>query len=153
MSAGVLFLVLGVLLFFDATLLALGNVLFTAGIALLIGPQKTFLFFARKNKIRGTICFFAGMVLVFFRYSLMGMTIEMVGFLNLLGCVVAYQRLFPCNPQLLAPGPSSWRCTIASCRAPGYGPTCGCAAVRCLISANVCAKSCISQASCVDRLQ
>lgn len=86
-SGGVLFLFLGVMLFFDATLLALGNVLFTAGITLLIGPQKTFYFFARKQKIRGSVCFFLGIVLVFLRWTLIGMMIEMVGFLNLFGCV------------------------------------------------------------------
>lgn len=88
MSAGLLFLVLGVVLFFDATLLALGNVLFTAGITLLIGPKKTFHFFARKNKVRGTVCFFAGMFLVFCRYSLIGMAVETIGFLNLFGYAI-----------------------------------------------------------------
>ncbi|WFD32362.1 Golgi Transport [Malassezia sp. CBS 17886] len=84
-SGGVFFLVLGVVLFFDATLLALGNVLFTSGIALLIGPQKMFYFFARKQKLRGTICFFAGMALVFIRYTFIGMLVEMIGVLNLFG--------------------------------------------------------------------
>ena len=126
---------LGVMLFFDATLLAVGNVLFTAGITLLIGPRKTFLFFARKNKIRGTICFFLGMLLVFCRYSLTGMAVEMVGFLNLFGCVAADQRLFPCNSQLLAPGSSRGRRSFTPCCAPSDGPACRSAAVRCLIGA------------------
>lgn len=84
-SFGSLFLVLGILLFFDAALLALGNVLFTAGITLLIGPQKTFYFFARKQKLRGTVCFFVGMLLVFAKWTFFGMLIEIVGFLNLFG--------------------------------------------------------------------
>lgn len=84
-SGGVFFLFVGVLLFFDATLLALGNILFVAGIAMLIGPQRTLTFFARKQKIRGTVCFFAGMALVFCRLTLLGMLIETVGFLNLFG--------------------------------------------------------------------
>ena len=86
-SAGVFFLFLGVVLFFDATLLALGNVLVTAGIALLIGPQKTFYFFARRQKIRGTVCFFLGMILVFLHWTLIGMFFETIGFLNLFGYV------------------------------------------------------------------
>ena len=84
-SFGSFFLFVGVLLFFDAALLALGNVLFTAGITLLIGPQKTFYFFARKQKIRGTICFFLGMLLVFFKWAVIGMLVEAFGFLNLFG--------------------------------------------------------------------
>ncbi|PWN88370.1 putative GOT1-membrane protein required for ER to Golgi transport [Acaromyces ingoldii] len=84
-SFGVLFLFLGVILFFDGALLALGNVLFVSGITLLIGPQKTFYFFARKQKIRGTLCFFAGMLLVFMKWKLIGIVVEAVGFLNLFG--------------------------------------------------------------------
>lgn len=84
-SFGTFFIFVGILLFFDAALLALGNVLFTAGIALLIGPQKTFYFFARKQKIRGTICFFAGMLLVFCKWAVIGMAVEAFGFLNLFG--------------------------------------------------------------------
>jgi len=75
-------------MFFDATLLAMGNVLFVSGISLLIGPQKTLLFFTRKQKIRGTVCFFTGMALVFLRWALIGMVVEMIGFLNLFGCVL-----------------------------------------------------------------
>lgn len=84
-SVGALFLILGIILFFDAALLALGNILFTSGITLLIGPQKTFYFFARKQKIRGTVCFFTGMVMVFLRWTFIGMLLEMFGFLNLFG--------------------------------------------------------------------
>lgn len=76
---------MGILLFFDAALLALGNVLFTAGITLLIGPQKTFYFFARKEKLRGTACFFAGICLVFMKWTFVGMIVEAIGFLNLFG--------------------------------------------------------------------
>ncbi|KAN0062432.1 Golgi Transport [Thecaphora frezii] len=84
-SFGSFFLMMGVVLFFDAALLALGNVLFTAGITLLIGPQKTFYFFARKQKMRGTICFFTGMMMVFCKWAVVGMLVEAFGFLNLFG--------------------------------------------------------------------
>lgn len=87
-SGGVFFLVLGIIMFFDATLLAMGNILFVSGISLLIGPQKTLMFFTRKQKIRGTVCFFAGMALVFLRWALIGMIVEMIGFLNLFGYVL-----------------------------------------------------------------
>lgn len=110
---------LGIILFFDGPLLALGNVLFTSGITLLIGPQKTFYFFARKQKIRGTICFFLGMLMVFCKWTILGMIVEVIGFINLFGYVLFSelvvgsiksltfflcffsQRLLPSHPKLL----------------------------------------------------
>jgi Got1/Sft2-like family len=52
---------------------------------LIIGPQKTFYFFARKQKIRGTICFIGGILLVFLKWPFIGMIVETFGFLNLFG--------------------------------------------------------------------
>ncbi|TFK75353.1 Got1-domain-containing protein [Pluteus cervinus] len=96
---GGLFMFLGVMLFFDAALLALGNVLFISGLTLIIGPQKTFYFFARKQKIRGTVCFIGGVLLVFFKHPFFGVLIETFGFLNLFGdffpVVVTFLRQLP----------------------------------------------------------
>ncbi|CAE6493701.1 unnamed protein product [Rhizoctonia solani] len=86
-SFGVFFMFLGVMLFFDGGLLALGNILFVSGLTLIIGPTKTFYFFARKQKLRGTICFVTGILLVFFKWPFVGMIIETFGFLNLFGQV------------------------------------------------------------------
>lgn len=97
-------MLLGVMLFFDGALLALGNVctalfclvirvevvsqiLFVSGLTLIIGPRKTFYFFARKEKLRGTICFIGGILMVFFKWPFFGMIVETFGFLNLFGCV------------------------------------------------------------------
>jgi hypothetical protein len=41
------------------------QILFLAGITALTGPRKTLLFFARKDKLRGTAAFFTGILLVF----------------------------------------------------------------------------------------
>lgn len=99
-------MLLGVMLFFDGALLALGNVcdsqilaehslttstfrdhqiLFVSGLTLIIGPQKTFYFFARKQKLRGTACFLGGILLVFFKWPFIGVIVEFFGFLNLFG--------------------------------------------------------------------
>jgi len=59
-SGGALFFLFGLILFFDRPLLAMGNILFLIGITLLLGPQRTFLFFARRNKWRGSAAFWAG---------------------------------------------------------------------------------------------
>lgn len=82
---GSLFLFLGILLFFDTALLALGNILFLSGITLLIGFRKTILFFRRRNKWRGTICFLGGIILVLLKYPIIGMLIELFGIINLFG--------------------------------------------------------------------
>ncbi|KAF4621335.1 hypothetical protein D9613_000549 [Agrocybe pediades] len=96
---GALFMFLGVMLFFDAALLALGNILFVSGLTLIIGPQKTFYFFARKQKLRGTVCFIGGILLVFFKRPFIGMVIETFGFLNLFGdffpVVITFLRQLP----------------------------------------------------------
>ena len=104
------------------------QILFLGGLFLIIGPQKTFYFFARKNKLRGTACFLGGILLVFFKWPAIGVMVEMFGFLNLFGCVFIYlpplrknallclalsdlytffsfflQGLFPCYPHFPPP--------------------------------------------------
>ncbi|KAK4047190.1 Golgi Transport [Microbotryomycetes sp. JL221] len=92
-SFGALFMFLGVVLLFDGALLALGNILFVSGLPLIIGPRKTFYFFARRNKLRGSI------LLVFIKYPFYGMLIETFGFLNLFGdffpVVLSFLRQVP----------------------------------------------------------
>ncbi|KAJ3861208.1 MAG: Got1-domain-containing protein [Lentinula lateritia] len=96
---GALFMLLGVMLFFDGALLALGNILFVSGLTLIIGPRKTFYFFARREKLRGTLCFIGGILMVFFKWPFFGMIIETFGFLNLFGdffpVVITFMRQLP----------------------------------------------------------
>jgi len=105
-SFGALFMFLGVILFFDGALLALGNVLFLSGLTLIIGPQKTFYFFARKQKIRGTACFIGGILLVFLKWPFIGVLVETFGFLNLFGdffpVILTFLRQVPFVGQLLS---------------------------------------------------
>jgi Got1/Sft2-like family len=69
------------------------QILFLGGLFLIIGPQKTFYFFARKNKLRGTTCFLGGILLVFLKWPTIGVLVELFGFLNLFGCVRAFGRV------------------------------------------------------------
>ncbi|CAH1757919.1 16873_t:CDS:2 [Entrophospora sp. SA101] len=106
---GTLFMFLGVVLFFDGGLLAIGNILFLSGILLIIGFDKTIAFFSRKDKIRGTICFFGGIVLVFVKWPFLGIIIELFGVFNLFGdffpVIVRVLRRIPLIGNILsAPG-------------------------------------------------
>ncbi|KAJ1656450.1 Golgi Transport [Dispira simplex] len=74
-----------VLLFFDAGLIAIGNIMFLVGVTLIIGVQKAFYFFVRPGKIKGSICFFAGILLVFIKWPIIGLLVEVFGFINLFG--------------------------------------------------------------------
>ncbi|KAI8872220.1 Got1-domain-containing protein [Ramicandelaber brevisporus] len=83
---GVFFTFMGIMLFFDSGLIAIGNVLFLSGVVLIIGPQKTgSFFFSKPQKLRGTICFFGGIVLVFMKWPVFGILLEAFGFVNLFG--------------------------------------------------------------------
>lgn len=99
LGIGFAFLLLGVLLFFDAALLALGDVLFLCGLALTIGLTRTIRFFTRKERWRGIACFLGGILLVMLRWPVIGMVIQTFGFLNLFGSffpvAVAFLRQTP----------------------------------------------------------
>ncbi|TXT13525.1 hypothetical protein VHUM_00892 [Vanrija humicola] len=84
-AAGVFLQFLAILLFFDRPLLALGNILFLTGLPLIIGPTRTFYFFSRREKWRGTVCFFGGIALVFAKWAKIGILVEFVGFIGLFG--------------------------------------------------------------------
>ncbi|XP_033126310.1 vesicle transport protein GOT1B-like [Anneissia japonica] len=77
---GVFFLFLGVLFFFDGGLLAIGNILFLSGLALVIGLERTFRFFFQSHKLKATGFFVGGMVVVLVGWPLVGMCVETYGF-------------------------------------------------------------------------
>ncbi|OMJ08637.1 Protein transport protein GOT1 [Smittium culicis] len=103
---GVVLITLGIILMFDAGLIAIGNILFLLGVILIIGFQKSFVFFSRKEKIRGTICFFVGLALIFMKYSIWGMILESFGFINLFGnffpVALGFLRRLPVIGKLLS---------------------------------------------------
>ncbi|KAF0306971.1 Vesicle transport protein GOT1B [Amphibalanus amphitrite] len=86
---GVAFLFLGVLFLFDKGLLAIGNILFLSGLAFVIGLERTFRFFFQSHKVRGTASFFGGILVVLIGWPLVGMIIELYGF------VVLFSGFFP----------------------------------------------------------
>jgi hypothetical protein len=94
-SGGGFFFVFGLILFFDRALLAMGNILFLIGITLLLGPQRTFVFFARKNKWKGTLAFWAGVLLILMRWPLIGFGVELFGIFVLFGVCFYAARYEP----------------------------------------------------------
>ncbi|KRZ97059.1 hypothetical protein D917_04908 [Trichinella nativa] len=82
---GISFIFFGVLFFFDKGLLAIGNILFISGLTFVIGIERTGRFFFQSHKIKGTVFFFSGIVIVLFGWPVVGMLVESYGFFSLFG--------------------------------------------------------------------
>ena len=61
------------------------QLLFLCGLAFLIGMEKTFFFFFQRHKIKGSGCFFSGIIIVFLGWPIIGMLLELYGFILLFG--------------------------------------------------------------------
>ena len=99
LGIGFLFLLLGVMLFFDSGLLSIGDILILSGLFLIIGPSKLMKFFFKEERMAFTGTFFAGIVLVLMRWAKVGMCVQGWGFLNLFGSffpvAIAFMRATP----------------------------------------------------------
>ena len=82
---GCVFLILGVVFFFDSAMLALGDILFLTGLTLTIGVSRTIRFFSRPDRMRGIVAFFGGVILVFLRWPIFGMMGQLYGMIYLFG--------------------------------------------------------------------
>ena len=75
------------------------QILFLIGLTIIIGPQKTLLFFARRQKLKGTAAFFGGLVLILMRWALIGFLVELYGifilFGDFLGTIAGFARNIP----------------------------------------------------------
>lgn len=85
LSAGAAFTALGITLFFNKTLMRLGNLLFVAGVPLMIGPGRTIGYFLQPKKARATGCLGCGVFFVLVGHPVIGILLEVFGLLNLFG--------------------------------------------------------------------
>jgi len=108
LSGGAALTLLGVTLFFNKSLLRLGNLLFVAGVPLTLGPGRTAGYFLQPSKARATGCLAAGMFLVFVGWPVVGIALEVFGLLNLFGnmfpVAMALARNVPVLGSLLGNG-------------------------------------------------
>lgn len=77
----------GMMFFFEATLLRLGNLCIITGVPLLVGPDTLKQFFIQKSRIQATVLVSIGILLVFFGKPRIGILFEIFGLLNTLGFV------------------------------------------------------------------
>lgn len=79
------------------------QILFLVGLTLIIGLQKTVLFFARRQKIKGTAAFVTGIALILFRWPLVGFCVELYGILVLFGDFFSTAAGFAANIPVVGP--------------------------------------------------
>jgi hypothetical protein len=85
---GLGFMMLGILLFFDSGLIAIGDILFLASFPFLVGVQSSLnLFnpFKVGNSWRGIAAFALGIVLVLCRWATVGMILQAFGLIEMFG--------------------------------------------------------------------
>ncbi|CAH9136571.1 unnamed protein product [Cuscuta epithymum] len=86
---GILFSFLAVILFFDRGLLALGNILWLAGVSLLLGWRSTLQIFTNRVNFKGSASFLLGIFLIFVRWPILGIIMEVYG------CIVLFGGFWP----------------------------------------------------------
>lgn len=84
-------------------LLASLQILFIIGLTLIIGIQKTVVFFARRQKLKGTAAFGAGIILILIRWPLTGFLVELYGIFVLFGDFFATIASFTGNIPVVGP--------------------------------------------------
>lgn len=82
-ALGVLFACCGVLLFLDKGLMAMGNIMFLAGMTMAIGVKPAVKFFTRPRHRVGSVCFLGGATLIILSWTLVGFLVQLYGFWRL----------------------------------------------------------------------
>lgn len=59
------------------------QILFVAGLAAVIGLGRTFRFFFQRHKLRASIAFFGGIIVILYGWAFVGTILELYGFVLL----------------------------------------------------------------------
>jgi hypothetical protein len=107
LGSGTVVTMMGITLFFQRTLMRLGNLLVIAGIPMTIGPSRTASYFMDPKKTRASVCLAAGIFLVLVAgRPVFGIALELFGLLNLFGnmfpVVLAIAKQMPVIGPLLS---------------------------------------------------
>ncbi|GAV82891.1 Got1 domain-containing protein [Cephalotus follicularis] len=86
---GIFFSFLGVILFLDRGLLALGNLFCLTGVALLLGWYATWKLFTNRTNYKGSASFLLGLFCIFVRWPIVGIILEIYG------CIVLFGGFWP----------------------------------------------------------
>ena len=79
------------------------QILFLLGLPLILGPQKTIIFFARRQKLKGTATFTLGIILILFRWTFVGFLVELYGIGVLFGDFLGTLAGFVGNVPVVGP--------------------------------------------------
>lgn len=79
------------------------QILFLIGLVLIIGVQRTFAFFARRQKWKGTAAFTVGILLILIRWPICGFLVELYGIFVLFGDFFATIASFAGNIPFVGP--------------------------------------------------
>ncbi|KAL3935940.1 MAG: hypothetical protein SGBAC_008645 [Bacillariaceae sp.] len=124
LGVGAALTVLGMSLFFNKTLMRLGNLCFVAGVPLTVGPGRTMEYLVKKEKARATACLALGIFLVFAGWPVVGIILEAFGFLNLFGNMFPIAMAVLKNMPVIGPllkGEFGGRKNNRQSRDDGYG--------------------------------
>lgn len=109
---GLVFYTLGILFFLDRGFLCIGNLSFIMGLVVVVGPQNTVSFFARKGKIVGSAVFFAGFIMIiigWFLFTTLGFMMQCYGlfllFRDFTRVIFSYMQTLPVVGPVLRNSP------------------------------------------------
>ena len=102
-GSGLALTMLGISLFFNKTLMRLGNLLFIGGVPMTIGPGRTIGYFLQPKKARATGCLAVGIFLVFIGHPVIGILLEAFGILNLFGNLFPIAMVFLKQLPIIGP--------------------------------------------------